>query len=194
MSRKKPRIGSGLKETDSNKAIESAIALRYPRSLRTVYDIGSGLHNSELSYAILHQHGSRFPKSGWLRGSCKDIADAVRLSSVPQSAVNEAVKRLELGIDTAAKRLNEIADLRPRIVDSIAHLLGLSNVVQTRRMACAIVANAMIFHDRVAGLHDDVKPLHLVCGDDVINPQAELSSAWQEIPQDQLLAYFCRCT
>ena len=171
----------GLKETEGNKTIESAIALRYPDFLRTVSDLGMSLRDAELSYAVLHQDGSRFPKSGWLRGSCKDIADAVRMSSVPQSAVNEAVKLLELGIDTAAKRLDEIAELRPRIADSIARLLGLSNVVQTRRMACAIVANAMIFHDRVAGLHDEVKPLHLVCGDDVTNPQAEISSAWREI-------------
>ena len=171
----------GLLETDGNRDIESAIALRYPRTLRTVQNIGSGLSGAELTYAILHQDGSRFPKTGWLKGSCQDIADVVRLSTVPQSAVNEAVKRLELGIDTAAKRLDEIAELRPRIADSIARLLGLSNVVQTRRMACAIVANAMIFHDRVAGLHDEVKPLHLVCGDDVINPQSELSSAWQAI-------------
>ena len=171
----------GLIETEGNKKIESAIALRYPDSLRTVPDLDDALRSAGFSYAILHQDGARFPQSGWLQGSCEDIAEVVRLTSVPQSAVNEAVKRLEMGIDTAAKRLDEIAELRPRIAASIARLLGLSNVVQTRRMACAIVANAMIFHDRVAGLHDEVEPLHLVCGDDVMNPQAEISSAWQEI-------------
>ncbi len=171
----------GLQETEGNKAIETAIALRYPDSLRTSPDLDSGLRSAVLSYAILNLDGTRFPTSGWLKGSCQDIADMVRLSSVPQNAVNEAVQRLELGIDTAAKRLEEIAELRPRVADSIARLLGLSNVVQTRRMACAIVANAMIFHDRVAGLHDEVKPLHLVCGDGVMNPQSELSDAWREI-------------
>ncbi len=171
----------GLQETEGNKTIESAIALRYHDSLRTSPDLDSGLRGAVLSYAILNLDGTRFPISGWLKGSWADVADIVRLSSVPQSAVNEAVQRLELGIDTAAKRLEEIAELRPRIADSIARLLGLSNVVQTRRMACAIVANAMIFHDRVAGLHDEVKPLHLVCGDDVINPQVEISHTWQEV-------------
>ncbi len=171
----------GLQETEGNKTIETAIALRYPDSLRTVSDLDSGLRGAALSYAILNLDGTRFPTSGWLNGSCRDVADIVRLSTVPQSAVNEAVQRLELGIDTAAKRLEEIAELRPRVADSIARLLGLSNVVQTRRMACAIVANAMIFHDRVASLHDEVKPLHLVCGDEVINPQAEISATWQEI-------------
>ena len=171
----------GLQETAGNKNIESVIALRYPNTLRTDLDLDTALRSAELSYAILYLGGNRFPQSGWLQGSCEDIAEAVRLTSVPQNAVNEAVKLLELGIDTAAKRLDEISELRPRIADSIARLLGLTNVVQTRRMACAIVANAMVFHDRVAGLHDEVKPLHLVCGEDVSNPQAELSSAWNEI-------------
>ena len=171
----------GLEETAGNKTIETVIAIRYPDALRPSTDLDADLRGAMLRYAVLYLDGGRFPTSGWLDGHCGDLADTIRLSSVPQSAVDEAAKRLEFGIDTAAKRLEEIAELRPRVADSIARLLGLSNVVQTRRMACAIVANAMIFHDRVAGLHDEVKPLHLVCGDEVTNPQAEISSTWNAI-------------
>ena len=70
-----------------------------------------------------------------------------RLVSVPQSAINQASDHLEMGIEIAASRLNEITDLRPKITNQIAALLGMSNVYQTRRMACAILANAMVFHD-----------------------------------------------
>ena len=130
---------------------------------------------------MLYENGDRFPASGWLQGSCEDVADMVRLLSVPQSAVNAASDHLELGIETAADRLNEISELRPRVASDIAGLLGMSNVHQTRRMACAILANAMVFHDRVADMHDGVKHLHMVCGPDVADPQAEVLASWREI-------------
>ena len=65
----------------------------------------------------------------------------------------------------------------------IANLLGMVNVPQTRRMACAIIANALVFHERIVGRHQgvNVKPLRLVCGPDVANPQAETLAAWNEI-------------
>ena len=52
---------------------------------------------------------------------------------------------------------------------------------QTRRMACAIIANALVFHERIAGMHPQVKPLAMVCGDGVPNPQNEVLAAWDDI-------------
>ena len=57
----------------------------------------------------------------------------------------------------------------------------MSNVRQTRRMACAILANAMVFHDRVADMHDGVKHLHMVCGPDIANPQSDVLASWRQI-------------
>ena len=57
----------------------------------------------------------------------------------------------------------------------------MDNVPQTRRMACAIVANALVFHDRIAGMHKDIKSLTMVCGDGVDNPQGEILAAWDAI-------------
>ena len=54
-------------------------------------------------------------------------------------------------------------------------------VPQTRRMACAIIANALVFHEHIAGMHPVVKPLGKVCGDDVDNPQGEVLAAWDDI-------------
>ena len=155
--------------------------MRYPDVLKYAADLDDEVRVSRLSYAVRYENGDRFPASGWLDGSCEDIADMVRLLSVPQSAVNEASDHLELGIETAADRLNEISELRPRVASDIARLLGLSNVHQTRRMACAILANAMVFHDRVADMHDGVKHLHMVCGPEVADPQAEILASWREI-------------
>ena len=75
----------------------------------------------------------------------------------------------------------ELKDQAPAIDHEIAGLLGMPNVPQTRRMACAIIANALVFHERIAGKHEGVKPLNLVCGPDVANPQAETLAAWSII-------------
>ena len=72
----------------------------------------------------------------------------------------------------------------PAINAGIARLLGMSDVPQTRRMACAIIANAMVFHERIAGTQHkeiNIRPLNLVCGPDVANPQRETLSEWSSI-------------
>ena len=110
-----------------------------------------------------------------------DLADLAHLVSVPQKAVEQAADTLEQGIGQAAKRLEETAKLRPNLTPVIARLLGMSDVPQTRRMACAIIANAMVFHQRIAGMHQEVKTLRLVCGPNVANPQGETLAAWENI-------------
>ena len=141
----------------------------------------SVLSEVRLSYYVLHRDGTRFPESGWLEGSATDLADLARLVSVPQKAVEQAADTLEQGIGQAANRLEEMAKLRPNVTTVIARLLGMSDVPQTRRMACAIIANAMVFHQRIAGMHQEVKTLRLVCGPNVANPQGETLTAWEDI-------------
>ena len=171
----------GLQVTGESRTIESAIALRYPVSVRDAYDVSQAVANARLSYCVLYEDETRFPESGWLEGSVIDLADLVRLVSVPQKEVDLAADTLQDGIEKAAVILDELKDQAPHIDREIASLLGMSNVPQTRRMACAIIANALVFHERIAGKHDGVKPLNLVCGPDVANPQAETLAAWSII-------------
>ena len=174
----------GLKVADSGRIIEAAIALRYPESVSEAHDLRAALSSNRLSYCVLTEAGAganRFPESGWLDGSVEDLADMARLASVPQRAVNEATTTLQEGIEGAAKRLDEVNETRQGITMEIARRLGMVNVQQTRRMACAIIANALVFHERIAGMHEGVKPLTLVCGESVANPQREVLGAWDDI-------------
>ncbi|MDE2686350.1 MAG: hypothetical protein OXI16_02460 [Chloroflexota bacterium] len=176
-----------LTVTGGRREIEAAIALRYPAGLEDAYDLTEELRNARLTYCVLTapeddgEVPDRFPESGWLEGSAADIAELTRLVSVPQSAVKAASDAFEKGIDGGTELLKGVSEQRPAITLAIANLLGMSDVPQTRRMACAIVANAMVFHDRVAGMHEGVKPLHLVCGQGIANPQANISKAWTYI-------------
>ena len=171
----------GLHVQGQPRTVEAAIAVRYPQVVEDAYDLRQVLAESRLSYYVLHQDGSRFPESGWLEGSATDLADLARLVSIPQKAVEQAADTLEQGIGQAANRLDEMAKLRPSVTPVIARLLGMSDVPQTRRMACAIIANAMVFHQRIAGMHQEVKTLRLVCGPNVANPQGETLTAWEDI-------------
>ena len=170
----------GLEVVGTARHIDAAIALRYPDGTEDADDLSAAVSNARLSYCVCYQDGTRFPASGWLEGSVEDLADLVRLVSVPQRAVDEAADALEKGIDRTAAILGQLAESRPDVVTSIAGLLGMSEVLQTYRMAGAIVANAMVFHERLAGLHG-VKPLSQLCSTSVANPKSNILDAWTQI-------------
>ena len=173
----------GLETTIFGRTIEAAVALRYPSDVGDANDLHAVLSEARLSYCVFTENGGvdRFPESGWLDGSVEDLADMVRLVSVPQHAVDQATTTLQEGIDAAAKYLDEIDRTRPGITAEIAGLLGMANVRQTRRMACAIIANALVFHDQIAGMHARINSLAQVCDDSVANPQSEVLKAWTAI-------------
>ena len=171
----------GLDIAGESRPVEAAIALRYPAEVGDAYDVDAAVAGSRLSYAVLYDDNTRFPESGWLQGSAADLADLIRLVSVPQRAVDLAAEALEQGIERAAAILNEMAALRPNIAPAVARLLGMADVPQTRRMAGAIIANALVFHQRIAGMYPQVKPLRLVCGPGVADPQGETLAAWSDI-------------
>ena len=181
-----PKKRLGLSTTVDSRPMEAVVALRYPEAVSQADDLPTTLREAGLSYCILtegdgEQPARRFPDSGWLDGSVDDLADLIRLASVPQRAVDQAAHALEQGIETVARELDAMAALRPGISAEIARLLGMSDLPQTRRMACAIIINAMTFHDRIAGMHPHVRPLHTVCGPHVANPQARILEAWTHI-------------
>ena len=88
---------------DSGRVIEAAIALRYPEDVAEVNDLTAALKAARLSYCVFTEgrtEPERFPESGWLEGTVEDLADMVRLVSVPQRAVNQASNaKLEGGIE-----------------------------------------------------------------------------------------------
>ena len=174
----------GMPVRNATRPIEAAIALRYPAGVDDAYDQRAVIAEAALSYCVYTVEGdtiARFPQSGWLDGSVTDLADLVRLVSVPQNAVDRAADYLEQGINDAASILEEMHAVRPAITAEIAALLGMDNVPQTRRMACAIIANAMIFHERIAGMHEGIGALRSVCGPDVPDPQDRTLQAWADI-------------
>ena len=193
----------GLEAVAAARAIEAVIALRYPEGVEYAQDLEAAIGGAKLSYCVLmmgvdsrlrgnderkrgnvgSEGGSyeRFPEAGWLEGSVGDVAELARLVSVPQSAVNAAASALEAGIDGAVGVLNDMERLSPVAAREVADLLGMTDVPQTRRMACAIVANAMVFHDRIAHMHPEILPLNRLWEGGADNPQGKVSESWDAI-------------
>ena len=169
--------------------IEAAIALRYPDSVRFAADLRGALAGAALAYAVLYDDGSRFPESGWLEGGVTNLADLINLVSVPQRAVAQAASALEAGIERAVWVLDNMHQLRPDVMPAVAGLLGMPDVPQTRRMACAIVANALVFHERLSGTHD-IKPLRIVSDPNAANPFGDTLDTWSEILRVNYWAIF----
>ena len=97
----------GLKVNGESRAVEAAVALRYPADIETAYDLDKSLREATLSYCVLSiesrrptpeqeiQAINRFPESGWLEGGVADLADLVRLVSSPSDV---SVRGLRLTI------------------------------------------------------------------------------------------------
>ena len=171
----------GLSITDDARIIEAAIALRYPKAVEDAYDLDQAVKTAEFSYCVHYADAPRFPQSGWLAGSAADLADLIRLVSAPQKEVDRATATLESGINRAAPILDRMAELRPYTAAALAGLLGMADVPQTRRMACAIIANALVFHERIAGMHPEVKFLRQLAGPASPTLQDAILAAWQGI-------------
>ena len=182
----------GLAVVGDTRVIEAAIALRYPEDLESAPDIAEALADARSEYCVHYKDGGRFPASGWISGSASDLADLIRLVSVSESEVDAATDILEQGIDRAVAVLDDVGSLRPRIAQEIERLLGMPDPAAARRMACAIVANALIFHERIAGMRTDadVQPLNLLWGTAADNPQSKISAAWDDILQINYWAIF----
>ena len=173
-----PRLGVSINA--EIRPVEAAVALRYPETVATAPDPAAALADARFHYCVRYENGRRFPESGWLAGGLADLADLVRLVSVPQKVVDAAADNLQQAIDSAAGVLNQMPQSRPDISPAIARRLNINDVPQMRRMACAIIANAMLFHERLAGRHG-IKPLQQICNPNTPNPQAEILAAWHGI-------------
>ena len=178
-----------LKTVVRNRTLEAVIALRYPAGMTELTAA------TPLEYAAFTRADddtvTRFPQAGWLAGRAVDLAEFARLVSFPQYEVGRAIKALQDSVDGAAGMLTETP---PSVLLDITELMGLppsqaakrrgrekpaDATEQTRGMACAIIANAMVFHENIEERHPIPRLRDCVTG--VIDPQSALLAAWSDI-------------
>ncbi len=116
------------------------------RQLRKANDLQFALYSGESA-----EKYHRYPERGWLDGGINDLSLLVQSASVPPALIDRAATMFEMGINQAADHLKQISENFPAAVQTIAEELRQQDSMQTRRMAMAILINAFIFHEYLAG-------------------------------------------
>ena len=182
------RFGLGVEIL--GRKLETVVALLYPEGMTALNA------DTPLEYAAYTRNPeglNRYPKSGWLTGRAADLSEFIRLISVPQYEVNSAIKTLKRGVTAAAGILTEAPPLTSiRITEAMGLPLPQTTIrkgrekdvdatEQTRGMICAILANAMVFHERIEGWHEVPSLGECVAVGNGNDPQSALISAWNAI-------------
>lgn len=154
-----PEARSRLGETllADGKTILSSVAIRSPARLRQLDDhaLDKEIATAEdFEFAMFTgtspETADRWPQSGWLRGSIRNLSLLVQAAGVPPVIVARAAERLMIGVQQAAGQLAGVETSFPTVVDHIAQALCQEDSEQTRRMAAAILADAFVFHENLA--------------------------------------------
>lgn len=148
------RIGKPLQVVPGT--AEQAVAVRMPVDLATTQgDLERCVNAVTFKYCVhtQTQEGAvRWPSSGWLTGSVSDLAHCIERVSVAESLLQRGTLILERAVEHAAVLYGERGEpVTPG--DPVAELLHQEAGEQTDRMAMAILANAVIFHNAIAGPH-----------------------------------------
>ena len=166
--------------------IDAVIALRSPTELRDcagLDEVDSLLTGGiALEYALFRGQPpttARFPERGFVTGSLRDLAAFVVHAAIPEEAVEEAVSILESSISDAGAILRQAAELSDDTKFEIVKLLKQEYGDQTLRMAAAIMINALVFHQNIAGQHG-VKSLDQLQDDGVLTRSSVLDE-WRKI-------------
>ena len=139
-------------------AVEQTIALRVPAGLREgQQDLAERIRKARFSYCVYFATAVdpiRWPRTGWLEGSAQDVAGCVERISISERLIAEGMDILELRVSQAANRhLDDEALGFDRPFEHFSEILHQERGEQTARMAMAILANALVFHNSIASAH-----------------------------------------
>ena len=183
------RLGESLDASvvQASGRVNTVVALRSPTDLREcagLDDVDAMLRQGvTLEYALFTGQSeidfTRFPKSGFIKGSIRDLASFVAYAATPEDAVQRAVTILEEGVQDAAAILRQAAELSDDTQTAIIEHLKQPYSEQTLRMATTIMVNALVFHQNLAGQHG-VRNLSQIATAGVLTPASVLDE-WQKI-------------
>jgi hypothetical protein len=94
---------------------------------------------------------TRWPLSGWIRGTVADLSLLAQSASVPPDVIEEAANHLINGVRESAGLLAEAGIAHPGALVQMGDELRQHPGEQTSRMAMTILANAFVFHETLAG-------------------------------------------
>ena len=182
------RLGEQLESSvaTTSRRIDAVIAMKSPIDLRNcggLDEVDSLLTGGiALEYALFRGQPpttTRFPERGFVRGSLRDLAAFVVHAAIPEEAIEEAVSVLEDCITTAGTILRQAVETSDDTKYEIIKHLKQEYGDQALRMAAAIMINALVFHENIAGQHG-VKSLDQLQSDGILTRSSVLDE-WRKI-------------
>lgn len=184
------RLRQTLSE-DDEVMIEQAIAVRMPKDLKDVKQssLMKKLEAAEYEFCVYSvpsdEDGEceyrRWPEKGWIRGDIDDFAMFIEQTSLSENQIAKTMKVLDKGVTSAAKTLQDGCKGRADdALEEIAACLHQKNNMQTLKMAMAILANALSFHESIAG-GKGVKALSKLKGNNRKPSKDKILDAWDHI-------------
>lgn len=175
----------------SGRPILSSIAVRLPtrfrdaqgqtlkKAIETANDLDFVFHTGRSATNHI-----RHPQSGWLRGGIHDLSLLIQTATLPPLLIDEAANILEIGVSEAAGLLDDIANGHPGVIRRISEELHQQDSPQTRRMAAAVMANAFMFHEALAGGPGELE--HIRSLEELRNGpyglrKSEITAEWRKI-------------
>ncbi len=158
----------GLTLRDSGKPVQVVIALRSPQSIADG-EGGEALRHrwldcDSLEYVLFRklprEDITRWPKRGWHPGSVFDLALLIQKAARPGEEIDALADILEQQIEWAANAFTITWSEDDQNASKMLteYLRIEDDGLQTRRMAMAILANALIFQQSLALQLDDIEP------------------------------------
>lgn len=138
--------------------IEQTIALRVPAELSEgQHNLAERIRRAQFSYCAYLSTAAgpvRWPRKGWIEGRAQDVAGCVERISISERLMAEGMRILELRVSQVANRhLRDEALGFDRPYEHFSEILHQERREQTARMAMAILANALVFHNSIAAAH-----------------------------------------
>ncbi len=153
------RLGRVVRTTGNR--IEQVIALRVSEKIRQAAEpqLEEKIINGRFEYCLFSSDAPgapvhRWPEERWLHGGINELVALIENAVISERLIIESLETLEGGVTGASAHFMDGTQDKPDVEVKIAALLHQTKGLQTTRMAMAIIANALTFHQILAGSHD----------------------------------------
>ena len=180
----------GLNLEDGGQEMRAVIALRTPEQAATApqHELEAWLRDCrDFDYALYRRQRAdddiRWPANGWLRGSLAELALLAQQAVRPDEEIDELAEQLQTHISDAEVSFTQAypqgaAEVAAMLADTLR--LEDDRGRQARRMAMAMLANALIFQQSLAqGMTGIPTPSSMYMDDNLV--QQETVGVWHDI-------------
>jgi len=163
---------------DKDLHFDTAIAVSIPERFRAMDEDGARAAleaGADIGYAVF-QRGYRFPQSGYLTGSARDLAAFVQVAAVAKDRVEQVADEVVGRINRAAAALTD--GLPPRAIDDISDRMSQRAHLPGMRVVAVLWLDALLVQNIICRVNPEVA--ELPSADGLLRPHS-VAQEWRKI-------------